>query len=162
VQSACSVWQLKQLQDAATCEGASKLQHYTQGVCGGKLDAASLGTRAAYLTVVRERRRRAPLAQLRTGSHWGLKRQGAEIRFHRNSGYAATAVFPKFSIRRRQPARRRRLQCVSRVNHQNTVCIVLLQLAMLCSSRPACTSMEIKSTSQTMIATRFEISRLWC
>ncbi|KAI3436751.1 hypothetical protein D9Q98_006163 [Chlorella vulgaris] len=34
VQSACSAWQLKHLQDAATREGASKLQHYTQGVCG--------------------------------------------------------------------------------------------------------------------------------
>jgi hypothetical protein len=76
VQSACSAWQLKHLQDAATREGASKLQHYTQGVCGGTLDAASLGTRAAYLTVVRERSRRAPLAQLRTGSHWGAEETG--------------------------------------------------------------------------------------
>jgi hypothetical protein len=75
-QSACSAWQLKHLQDAATREGASKLQHYTQGVCGGTLDAASLGTRAAYLTVVRERSRRAPLAQLRTGSHWGAEETG--------------------------------------------------------------------------------------
>jgi hypothetical protein len=55
VQSACSAWQLNQLHDAATRQCASKLQHYTQGVCGGTLDAASLGTRAAYLTVVRER-----------------------------------------------------------------------------------------------------------
>ncbi|KAL4855790.1 Retrovirus-related Pol polyprotein from type-2 retrotransposable element R2DM [Chlorella vulgaris] len=76
VQSACSAWQLKQLQDAATREGASKLQHYTQGVWGGTLDTASLGTRAAYLTVVRERSRRAPLAQLRTGSHWGAEETG--------------------------------------------------------------------------------------
>ncbi|KAL4859077.1 Retrovirus-related Pol polyprotein from type-2 retrotransposable element R2DM [Chlorella vulgaris] len=75
VQSACSAWQLKQLQDAATREGASKLQHYTQGVWGGTLDAASLGTRAAYLTVVRERGW-APLAQLRTGSHWGAEETG--------------------------------------------------------------------------------------
>ncbi|KAL4858040.1 hypothetical protein ACK3TF_001993 [Chlorella vulgaris] len=75
-QSACSAWQLKHLQDAATREGASKLQHYTQGVCGGTLDAASLGTRAAYLTVVRERSRRAPLAQLRTGSHSGPEETG--------------------------------------------------------------------------------------
>ncbi|KAI3436381.1 hypothetical protein D9Q98_002435 [Chlorella vulgaris] len=69
VKSACSAWQLKQLQDAATREGASKLQHCTVDVCGGTLDAASLGTRAAYLTVAayltRERSRRAPLAQLR-------------------------------------------------------------------------------------------------
>jgi len=36
-------------------EGANKLQHYIRGVCGGTLDAASLGTRATYLTVVRER-----------------------------------------------------------------------------------------------------------
>ncbi|KAL4854747.1 hypothetical protein ACK3TF_004665 [Chlorella vulgaris] len=76
VQSACSAWQLKHLQDAATREGASKLQHYTQGVCGGTLDAASLGTCAAYLTVVRERSRRAPLAQLCTGSHWGAEETG--------------------------------------------------------------------------------------
>ncbi|KAI3436385.1 hypothetical protein D9Q98_002439 [Chlorella vulgaris] len=76
VQSACSAWQLKQLQDAATREGASKLQHYTQGVWGGTLDAASLDTRAAYLTVVRERSRRAPLAQLLTGSHWGAEETG--------------------------------------------------------------------------------------
>jgi hypothetical protein len=76
VQSVCSAWQLKQLQDAATLEGASKLQHYTQGVCGGTLDAASLGTRAAYLTVMRERSRRALLAQLRTGSHWGAEEAG--------------------------------------------------------------------------------------
>ncbi len=55
------LWQLKQLQDAATREGASKLQHYTQGVCGGTLDAASLGTGAAYLAAVLERSRRAAL-----------------------------------------------------------------------------------------------------
>ncbi|KAL4855391.1 hypothetical protein ACK3TF_004121 [Chlorella vulgaris] len=76
VQSACSAWQLKQLQDAATRKGASRMQHYTQGVCGGTLDADSLGTRAAYLTVVRERSRRAPLAQLRTGSHRGADETG--------------------------------------------------------------------------------------
>ena len=70
------MWQLNQLRQAATRDGASKLQHYTQGVCGGTLDAATLGTRAAYLTAVRERSRRAALAQLRTGSHWGAEETG--------------------------------------------------------------------------------------
>jgi hypothetical protein len=69
------MWQLKQLQDAATREGASKLQHTTQGVCGGTL-AAILGIRAAYLTAVRERSKRAALAQLRTGSHWRAEETG--------------------------------------------------------------------------------------
>ncbi|KAL4854744.1 RuBisCO large subunit-binding protein subunit alpha [Chlorella vulgaris] len=67
---------LKQLQGAATREGASKLQHHTQGVCGGMLEAASLGRRAAYPTAVRERSRRAPLAQLSAGSHWGAEETG--------------------------------------------------------------------------------------
>ncbi|KAL4855453.1 hypothetical protein ACK3TF_003989 [Chlorella vulgaris] len=71
VQSACSTWQLKQLQGAATREGASKLQHYTPGVCGGTLEAAGLGTRAAYRTAVRERSRRAALAQLQSGFSLG-------------------------------------------------------------------------------------------
>ncbi|KAI3432678.1 hypothetical protein D9Q98_004221 [Chlorella vulgaris] len=42
------------------------VQHYTQGVCGGTLDAASLGTRAAYVTVVRKRAGGAA----GTAAHW--------------------------------------------------------------------------------------------
>jgi hypothetical protein len=76
VQNACRQRQLEQLQAAATREGASKLQHYTLQVCGGNLDAANLGTCAAYLMAVRERSRREALAQLRTGSHWGAEETG--------------------------------------------------------------------------------------
>jgi hypothetical protein len=59
---------------------------------GPALDAASLGTRVAYLTIVRERSRRPRWHSCALALIGGLKRQGAEIRFHRNSGYAATAA----------------------------------------------------------------------
>jgi hypothetical protein len=75
VQAACHERQLQQLQAAATREGASKLQHYTQLVCGGNLTAASMGVRAAYLTDVRELSRREALAQLRI-AHWGAEETG--------------------------------------------------------------------------------------
>jgi len=68
--------QLAQLLSAATRDGATKLQHYTVSVCGGKVDAASLGIRAPYLDAVRERSRREALAQLVTGSHWGAEETG--------------------------------------------------------------------------------------
>jgi hypothetical protein len=68
--------QLAMLQAAATREGASKLQHYTLGIHGGCLEAASLNVPAAYITGVRERCRRECLAQLITGSHWLLEETG--------------------------------------------------------------------------------------
>jgi hypothetical protein len=68
--------QLQQLHTAATREGASKLQHYVQHVCGGTLQASDLGQRAAYLDEVRQRHQREALAQLRTGSHWGAEKTG--------------------------------------------------------------------------------------
>ena len=66
---------LQQLDEAATREGASKLCHYVQRVRGGYLEVECYG-RAEYLSVVRERRRREALAQLRTGSHWGAEETG--------------------------------------------------------------------------------------
>ena len=66
---------LAQLGEAATREGASKLLHYVEGVQGGCLEVQCYG-RAEYLGVVRERRRREALAQLRTGSHWGAEETG--------------------------------------------------------------------------------------
>ena len=76
VRQGCQQRQLQQLQAAAAREGATKLQHCTEAVWGGKLDASSLGTPAAYLTHVRERCRREALAQWRTGSHWGAEETG--------------------------------------------------------------------------------------
>ena len=76
VRSSCLQRQLQLLQAAASRDGASKLQHYTQGVCGGKLDTASLTVPAAYLTAVRERCRRLALAQWITGSFWGREETG--------------------------------------------------------------------------------------
>lgn len=55
---------------------ARRQQHYTQGVTHGVLDAATLGTCAAYLTAVGGRSRRVPLAQLRTGCHVGAEDTG--------------------------------------------------------------------------------------
>jgi hypothetical protein len=66
---------LRQLGDAATREGASKLRHYVEHVRGGRLEAECYG-RVQYLDVVRERGRREALAQLRTGSHWGAEETG--------------------------------------------------------------------------------------
>ena len=76
VRSGCWQRQLELLQAAAARDGASKLQHYTQGVCGGQLEAADLCTSADYLSGVRERCRRQALAQWRTGSHWGAEETG--------------------------------------------------------------------------------------
>jgi hypothetical protein len=69
---------LRQLGDAATREGASKLRHYVEHVRGGRLEAECYG-RVQYLDVVRERGRREALAQLRTGSHWGAEETGRWI-----------------------------------------------------------------------------------
>jgi len=76
--------QLEMLQTAATREGASKLQHYTLGIHGGCLEAASLSRPAAYITGVRERCRRECLAQLVTGSHWLLEETGRWERLPRS------------------------------------------------------------------------------
>jgi hypothetical protein len=76
LRSACRRRQLEMLHSAAARDGASKLQHYTADVHGDGLDPASLAAPAAYLTHVRERRRRQALAQWRTGSHWGNEETG--------------------------------------------------------------------------------------
>jgi hypothetical protein len=76
VRSSCQQRQLQMLQTAASRPGASKLQHYTEGICGGKLDTASLAVPAAYLLAVRERCRRQALAQWVTGSFWGREETG--------------------------------------------------------------------------------------
>ena len=49
--------------------------HYVESVRGSYLEVECYG-RAEYLSVVRERRRREALAQLRTGSHWGAEETG--------------------------------------------------------------------------------------
>ena len=76
VRTGCQERQRQQLLQAAERDGASKMQHYVIGVCGGSLDATSLSKPAAYLTDVRERSRREALAQWRTGSHWGAEETG--------------------------------------------------------------------------------------
>ena len=68
--------QAEQLRSAAGREGASRLQHYVAGVCGGVVTAETLEQQQPYLAEVRERRRREALAQLRTGSHWGAEDTG--------------------------------------------------------------------------------------
>ena len=79
----CQARQLQQLQEAASRPGASKLQHYVTGVQGSQLKAASLWKPAAYLTGVRERRRREALAQWVTGSHWGAEETGRWVHLPR-------------------------------------------------------------------------------
>ena len=68
--------QVAQLLAAAGREGASRLQHYVTGVCGGGVDSESVAQQQPYLREVRERHRREALAQLRTGSHWGAEETG--------------------------------------------------------------------------------------
>ena len=51
------------------------LWHYVEAVRGGELAVEGYG-RVLYLDVVRERKRREALAQLRTGSHWWAEETG--------------------------------------------------------------------------------------
>ena len=74
LRDACWARQQDLLMAAAHREGASRLQHYVFGTCGG--DLSNLGSTQQYLCAVRERRRRQALAQLRTGSHWGAEETG--------------------------------------------------------------------------------------
>ena len=64
------------LQEAASREGASRLQHYVRGTCGGVVDPSSLGMPQPVLRLVRERQRRQALTQLRAGTHWGAEETG--------------------------------------------------------------------------------------
>ena len=69
---------LAEISTAAACPGATKLAHYLTAAWGGRLPPADDYTPApaAYLGAVRQRVRRAALAQLRTGSHWLAEETG--------------------------------------------------------------------------------------
>ena len=75
--------QWERLQAAAAAEGATKIRHYVEVVCGGGLRVCDMGERPAYLGVVRKRSQRMALAQLRTGSHWGAEEVGRFTRVPR-------------------------------------------------------------------------------
>ena len=76
LKDACQERQLSQFQHAATRDGATKLRQYSTNISGGLMCASQLAVRAPYLEVVRQRRLREALAQLRTGSHWGAEETG--------------------------------------------------------------------------------------
>jgi hypothetical protein len=69
---------LQQISAAAARPGASKLAHYLAAAWGGQLPSAEeySPVPVAYLGAVRQRKRRAALAQLRTGSHWLAEETG--------------------------------------------------------------------------------------
>jgi hypothetical protein len=76
LRDACWARQAAMLQEAASQEGASRVQHYVLGTCGGLLPPASLGCRHPVFRLVRERQRRQAYMQLRTGTHWGAEETG--------------------------------------------------------------------------------------
>jgi hypothetical protein len=61
---------LGEVRTAAAQPRATKLAHYVGIVLGGRLPPPEEYAPAGYLRAVRQRARRAALAQLRTGSHW--------------------------------------------------------------------------------------------
>ena len=66
--------QMQQFRQAATRQGASRLQQSEATV--GVMTYGAFGQREPYLDKVRQRQLRQPLAQLRTGSHWGAEETG--------------------------------------------------------------------------------------
>lgn len=75
VEAAALQRHLQLVADATAQDGRSRLQHYFSKVCGGGLSADSYGA-PAYLAEVNSMAWRQPLAQLRTGSHWGEEEKG--------------------------------------------------------------------------------------
>ena len=69
---------LQEVSAAAARPGASKLAHYLATAWGGRLPPGEehAPALAPYLGAVRQRARRAALAQLRTGSHWPAEETG--------------------------------------------------------------------------------------
>jgi hypothetical protein len=61
---------LGEVRAAADPPGATKMAHYVGTVLGGRVPPPEEYAPAAYICAVRQRARRAALAQLRTGSHW--------------------------------------------------------------------------------------------
>ena len=76
---------LAEIQAAAGRPGASKLAHYLAAAWGGQVPepGAYVPWPATYLSAVRQRKRRAALAQLRTGSHWLAEETGRWARVPR-------------------------------------------------------------------------------
>jgi hypothetical protein len=76
LRDACRARQAAMLNEAASKEGASRMQHYVLGTCGGVVEPGSLAQPRPVLSLVRERQRRQALMQLRAGTHCGAEETG--------------------------------------------------------------------------------------
>lgn len=76
LRDACRARQAAMLNEAASKEGASRMQHYVLGTCGGVVEPGSLAQPQPVLSLVRERQRRQALMQLRAGTHCGAEETG--------------------------------------------------------------------------------------
>ena len=73
---ACWARQAAMLQEAASKAGASRVQHYVLGTCGGVVEPETLAKPHPVLSLVRERQRRQAFTQLRAGTHCGAEETG--------------------------------------------------------------------------------------